>query len=217
MEDHSNNNKRKPKGGVEKNREKKQKKLQKKADSCFKIKDIFQKSVTTINALNKNSNEDLPKFIELDKDQNNLKTNETHFLNTLNKMDVTVVKNIKSIKVDSQSLDVNNKVVSDEVMTLENRFSKHKEMYVDFEWLHSTNFKLISNLPENAMNKIAELLTDFSPNIDKKILQDQLIDFAGKWDSLSTTLLYEYNCMTLDLEKDEEDEESELVKEHRVH
>jgi len=103
------------------------------------------------------------------------------------------------------------------IESLENRFSKHKEMYIDFEWLHPTNFKLIKNLPENAMNKIAELLTDFSPNIDKKILQEQLIDFTGKWDSLSKTLLEEYNCMTLDLEKDDEEEESELTKEHLVH
>jgi hypothetical protein len=114
-------------------------------------------------------------------------------------------------------INVYNITLDTVIESLENRFSKHKEMYVDFEWLHPTNFKLISNLPENSMNKIAELLTDFSPNIDKQILQDQLIDFAGKWDSLSKTLLDEYNCMTLDLEKDEEDEESELVKEHRVH
>jgi len=94
---------------------KKQKKLQKEADSCFKIKNMFQKSVTIVNALNEHSNEDLPKLIEIDKDQNNLKTNETDFLNTLNKMDVKAVKNIKSIKVDSKSLDVNNKVVSDDI------------------------------------------------------------------------------------------------------
>ncbi|KAL4126544.1 hypothetical protein QTP88_010765 [Uroleucon formosanum] len=31
------------------------------------------------------------------------------------------------------------------------------------------------------------ILTDFLPNIDKKILQEQLIDFALKWDSLSKT------------------------------
>ncbi|KAL4119009.1 hypothetical protein QTP88_011882 [Uroleucon formosanum] len=579
MEDHSNNYKRKSKGGAEKIREKKQKKLQIEAGSCFKIKDMFQKSFTTTNALNKNSNDDLPELKEIDNDQNNLKANETDVLNTLNKIDVIYVKNIKSLKVDSQSLDVDNKVVSDDlsnittnvdfyekpskelihqflnyhpcqpndidfntdkicigfglkddqsifvtgysgvtkhfydsikehemskthinnlesflmfeskdmhelvsnelnklniditkcignstdgaanmqgqykgftkwltddapkqlhvwcyahvlnlvisdvtqktnesislfsllnkvavfvresylrmnfwknttegknisfistlgeirwwskekslrkvfgslndsqnsifvqicqtlfnistsesmnsdtrfnanvylqmlikfdtiitaqlfllifksttplsnylqtsgmdllqsykmventiktlkdvsrkfidvveedfketrikrkpkfhdeiindtpydcskkkyeinvynitldtvIESLENRFSKHKEMYIDFEWLHPTNFKLINNLPENAMNKIAELLTDFSPNIDKKILQEQLIDFAGKWDSLSKTLLEEYSCMTLDLEKDDEEEESKLAKEHLVH
>jgi hypothetical protein len=129
MEDHSNNNKRKPKGGAEKNREKKQKKLQKEADSCFKIKDMFQKSVTTINALNENSNEDLPKLIEIDKDQHNLKTNETNFLNTLNKMDVTAVKNIKRIKVDSQSLDVNNKVVSDDISNSTTKIDFYKKTF----------------------------------------------------------------------------------------
>lgn len=30
------------------------------------------------------------------------------------------------------------------------------------------------------MNKLAEFLTDFSSNIDKNILQEQLIDIAGK-------------------------------------
>ncbi|KAL4141852.1 hypothetical protein QTP88_004408 [Uroleucon formosanum] len=114
-------------------------------------------------------------------------------------------------------INVYNITLDTVIESLENRFSKHKEMYIDFEWLHPTNFKLINNLPENAMNKIAELLTDFSPNIDKKILQEQLIDFAGKWDSLSKTLLEEYNCMTLDLEKDDEEEESKLAKEHLVH
>jgi hypothetical protein len=63
---------------------------------------------------------------------------------------------------------------------------------------------------------MVEILTEFSPNIDKKILQEQLIDFARKWDSLSKTLLEKYNCMTLDLEKNDE-EESELAKEHLVH
>ncbi|KAL4119014.1 hypothetical protein QTP88_011887 [Uroleucon formosanum] len=114
-------------------------------------------------------------------------------------------------------INVYNITLDTVIESLENRFSKHKEMYIDFEWLHPTNFKLINNLPENAMNKIAELLTDFSPNIDKKILQEQLIDFAGKWDSLSKTLLEEYSCMTLDLEKDDEEEESKLAKEHLVH
>jgi hypothetical protein len=35
--------------------------------------------------------------------------------------------------------------------------------------------------------------------------------------SLSKTLLEEYNCMALDLEKKEEEEESELAKKHLVH
>lgn len=114
-------------------------------------------------------------------------------------------------------INVYNITLDTVIESLENRFSKHKEMYIDFEWLYPTNFKLIKNLPENAMNKIADLLTDFSPSIDKKILQEQLIDFAGKWDSFSKTLLEEYNCMTLNLEKDDEEEESELAKEHLVY
>lgn len=88
MEDLSNNFKRKSKGGAEKIREKKQKTLQIEANSYFKIKDMFKKSFTTINALNKNSNDDLPELKEIDNDQNNLKTNETDILNTLNKIDV---------------------------------------------------------------------------------------------------------------------------------
>ncbi|KAL4141853.1 hypothetical protein QTP88_004409 [Uroleucon formosanum] len=104
--------------GAEKIREKKQKKLQIEAGSCFKIKDMFQKSFTTTNALNKNSNDDLPELKEIDNDQNNLKANETDVLNTLNKIDVIDVKNIKSLKVDSQSLDVDNKVVSDDLSNI---------------------------------------------------------------------------------------------------
>jgi len=53
-------------------------------------------------------------------------------------------------------------------------------MYVDFEWLHLTNFKLISNLPENTMDKIAELLTDFSPNINKKNITRTINRFCRK-------------------------------------
>lgn len=57
----------------------------------------------------------MPELKEIDNKQNNLKTNETDILNTqkhlntLNKIDVRAVKNIKSIKIDSQSLDVHNK------------------------------------------------------------------------------------------------------------
>jgi len=76
MEDHSNNYKRKSKGGAEKIKEKKQKKLPIEAGSCFKIKDMFQKYFTTTNALNKNSNDDLPELKEIDNDQNSLKTKE---------------------------------------------------------------------------------------------------------------------------------------------
>jgi len=79
---------------------------------------MFQKSFTTINALNKNSNDDLPELKEIYNDQNNLKTNETNILNILNKIDVIDVKNIKSIKVDSQNLDVDNKVVSDDFSSI---------------------------------------------------------------------------------------------------
>jgi len=61
----------------------------------------------------------------------------------------------------------------------------------------------MSNLSESAINKLAELLTDFSPNMDRKMLQEQLIDFARKYDLSSMTLPEEYICITLDLEKDE--------------
>jgi len=37
----------------------------------------------------------------------------------------------------------------------------------------------MTNLPESAMNKLAEFLTYFSPNMDEKMLQEQLIYFAG--------------------------------------
>ena len=74
-------------------------------------------------------------------------------------------------------------------------------------------FKFISNLLGSAMNKLAELLTDFSLNMDKKCLQEQLIDFDGKWDSLSKTLPEDYICIALDLEKVEE---SGLTEEHYI-
>jgi hypothetical protein len=57
---------------------------------------------------------------------------------------------------------VNNITLDIIIESLENRFKKHKEMCVNFEWLHPTKFKLISNLTKNVMNKIAELLTDFT-------------------------------------------------------
>lgn len=123
MEDHSNKNKRKPKGDAEKNRVKKQKKLQEEAGSCFKIKDMFQKSFTTINALNENSNEDSTKLTEISNDQNNLKTNETaDVINSLNKIDLDAVKSIKTIKLDSQNVDVDNKVVSDDISKITTNF-----------------------------------------------------------------------------------------------
>jgi len=67
----------------------------------------------------------------------------------------------------------------------------------------------MTNLSENAMNKLAELLTHFSPIMDEKMLQEQLIDFAGKRYSLSMTLPEEYICITLDLEKDDESDSAE--------
>jgi len=64
--------------------------------------------------------------------------------------------------------------------SLEKRFSNLKETYLDFEWLHLTYFKFMTNLRESAMNTLVELLTDCSPNMDKKMLQEHLIDFARK-------------------------------------
>lgn len=71
----------------------------------------------------------------------------------------------------------------------------------------------MSNSSENVMNKLAELLTGCSPDMNKNILREQLIDFAGKWNSLSKTLLEEYICLTLYLEKEEE---SDAAEEHHV-
>lgn len=42
-------------------------------------------------------------------------------------------------------------------------------MYVNFEWLHPTNFKCMLNFPKSAMNTLAKFLMDFSPNMDKNI------------------------------------------------
>lgn len=46
-------------------------------------------------------------------------------------------------------------------------------MYLDFDRLHLTYFKFMTNLRENAMNKLVDLLTDCSPNMDKKVLKKQ--------------------------------------------
>lgn len=43
-------------------------------------------------------------------------------------------------------------------------------MYLDFEWLHLTNYKFTTNLPESTMNKLSELLIEFSLNIGEKCL-----------------------------------------------
>lgn len=110
-------------------------------------------------------------------------------------------------------IEVYNITLDTIIRSFESRFSKHKEMYIDFEWLHlhPSNFKSITNLPQNVMTKLVELLKDFSPDIDKHIIQEQLIDFAGKWDSLSKTLPEEYTCSSLELDKDDE---SNIAKEY---
>jgi len=58
--------------------------------------------------------------------------------------------------------------------SVEKRLSKHKEIYLNFEWLHQTNFKFISNLPESTMNKLAEILTFYQygqKNITRTIIR----------------------------------------------
>jgi len=180
-------------------------------DASRKFIDVYEKAKYFSSAMNVIfENEDATFRVEEDFKETRIKRKPKFHDEIINDTRYDCSKKKYEINVYNITLDT-------VIESLQNRFSKHKEMYIDFEWLHPTNFKLIKNLPENAMNKIAELLTDFSPNIDKKILQEQLIDFAGKWDSLSKTLLEEYNCMTLDLEKDDEEEESELAKEHLVH
>lgn len=85
--------------------------------------------VTTINSLNKNSDEYSSKLIKIDTNQNNLKTNETNMLNTLNKIDLKTVKNIKSIKVNSQSLNVNYKVVSEDISSIITKVDFYKKTF----------------------------------------------------------------------------------------
>lgn len=64
-------------------------------------------------------------------------------------------------------------------------------MYFDFKWLHLINFKFMTNLPESAMNKLAEFLTDFSSYIRTKHVTRTISLFC--WDSLLMTLPEEYN------------------------
>lgn len=82
-------------------------------------------------------------------------------------------------------------------------------MYVDFERLHTTNLKFMLNLSKNSI-KETELLTDISPNIEKKCSRS-INWFLWEKNSLLKTLNGECICITLNQEKNEG---SDLINKH---
>lgn len=90
------------------------------------------------------------------------------------------------------------------INSLESRFIKHRQFYLDFECFHPSTFPEIDKLPENALDDISHKLQQYNSNISKNALRNQLADFASKWDRFKISLADEYK--TGQINNDEEAE-----------
>lgn len=85
-----------------------------------------------------------------------------------------------------------NMIMDRAIQSLENRFSKHQELYTGIACFDTHNFDDIVSgkftVPANALDKVTLLLQQFFPQLDATNLKDELISFAKHWSSLKVGL-----------------------------
>lgn len=83
---------------------------------------------------------------------------------------------------DEFRVHVFNCIVDTVIQTMENRFVKHKNLYLDIALFDSQKFNQNKpdELPTNALEKICELI----PSLDKGKLKEEIISFVNVWPSI---------------------------------
>jgi hypothetical protein len=95
------------------------------------------------------------------------------------------------------------------INSLGTRFEKHGQLCADFSCLDPQNFKEISRqIPPNSLEKVFSILKKFNNDIILQSLQQELQDFALKWETLSQSLTEEYYNTKSNNSSDKEDYEN---------
>lgn len=107
------------------------------------------------------------------------------------------------------------------VNSLEGRFTKHQQLFKDFECFHPISFDSLEKLPEDFLKKVTEKLEAFFPEIQENSLKQQLLDFATKWPRLSQTLSdeYEYSVVNLEIKNNDDDNDllqNDIINKHKT-
>lgn len=93
----------------------------------------------------------------------------------------------------SYECNVYNSMIDTIINSLEIRFEKHGQHWADFSCLDPQNFKEISRqVPPNSLEKVFSIIKQFNNDITLQSLQQELQDFALKWETLSQSLTEEY-------------------------
>ena len=97
---------------------------------------------------------------------------------------------------DNFRVNVHNMVMDQVISSLKQRFSQHGSLYADLSCLDPNNFsEILKKLPNDALEHLSGLLRKFDDSITKNQLQSELLDFARKWQSFTTTLEEEYDLL----------------------
>lgn len=114
-------------------------------------------------------------------------------------------KNDTTIKdpIEKFKIEVFYMIMDRIVNSLEIRFTKHHELFKDFQCFHPSSFDCLEKLPEDFLNKVTEKINAFFPEIQENNLKQQLLDFASKWPRLSQTLSDEYSVDNLELDNND--------------
>lgn len=84
--------------------------------------------------------------------------------------------------------EVFNVTIDTVIQCLKSRFLNHKELYMDFQCLHSSEFSNLREIPNSALEAICSKVKPFFPDINQHQLKQELENFACKWPELSKTL-----------------------------
>ncbi|KAL4096836.1 hypothetical protein QTP88_021719 [Uroleucon formosanum] len=85
--------------------------------------------------------------------------------------------------------NVYNSMIDTIINSLETRFEKHGQLCADFSCLDPQNFKEISRqIPPNSLEKVFSIIKKCNNDITLQSLQQELQNFALKWETLSQSL-----------------------------
>ena len=108
------------------------------------------------------------------------------------------------------TVDVHKIILDRVIESMDSRFEKNKELYLDLNILSPSNFKELKEnpIPPNALSKLSETLFHFDNSVTKGNLQSELINFANSWDKLKNSAIDEYTIQNVNetTSSDEDDD-----------
>lgn len=100
------------------------------------------------------------------------------------------------------TVEIHNVVLDTVVESIEKRFQKNKELYLDLAFLSPASFETIKtgNIPRESLNFLSKTVSAFDPDVTRETLKEELIHFANAWEKLKNSIVDEYALKHFDNE-----------------